>query len=772
MGVVFLARDEHTGLPVALKLLHAPGNSEVARRFTREAQLLAALRHPGIVSYVAHGLTEEGQPFLAMEWLEGEDLARRLAHTPLSLSESLQLLRRAADALAAAHTQGIIHRDLKPSNLFLRAGQPGDGVLLDFGLARVHAASQALTHTAEILGTPGYMAPEQVAGLRTLSPGVDIFSLGCVLYECLTGQPPFRAPHVAAVLAKILFSEPVPLRTQRPELPASLQGLVERMLAKKPEQRPADAGHLLRALEELEPLTELPPPTRATRVSVLPEPHSTVSSPPEPAYAEQHLVSVLLATPRDSLKETPTLTLEEEEQARQHLQLLLQELQAHSAHAALLADGSLLATFILERGTASDQAGLAAHCALSVKERWPDSMVALTTGLSLRGHPLPVGDAVDRAGELLKVQKNRSLASSSLVLVDDTTAGLLGSRFLLDKTPSSLFLLSGEHLSVDESRPLLGRPTPCVGREQELTLLELAFTICVEESSARSLLVIAPAGTGKSRLRHELLRRLEHHAHPPLVLLGRGDPMNTSAAHGLVGQAVRRVCEVVDGEPLETRRARVARRVTRHLPPEQHKDATEFLGELCAIPFPGEDSPRLRAARENPQLMSDQVTRALVTWLKAECAQSPVLLMLEDLHWSDGPSIHLMAQVLRELSEQPLMVLALARPEVRGLFPGLWTRGVQEVPLRGLSQKASARLVHEVLGPQVPEAVVARLVGQAAGNALFLEELIRGVAEGHGEELPGSVLAMLQSRLQRLEPEARRIVLAASIFGRTFWTGG
>ncbi len=145
--------------------------------------------------------------------------------------------------------------------------------------------------------------------------------------------------------------------------------------------------------------------------------------------------------------------------------------------------------------------------------------------------------------------------------------------------------------------------------------------------------------------------------------------MNTSAAHGLVGQAVRRLCGVVDGEPLEVRRARLVQRLTRYLPPEQHKDVTEFLGELCAIPFPGEDSPRLRAAREDPHLMNAQVTRALVTWLKAECAQSPVLLMLEDLHWSDGPSIQLMDEVLRELAEHPLMVLALARPEVKELFP-------------------------------------------------------------------------------------------------------
>lgn len=768
MGVVFLARDELTGLPVALKLLQATSDSDSARRFTREAQILTSLRHPGIVSYVAHGVTEERQPFLAMEWLEGEELAHRLVHKPLSLSETLQLIRRAADALAAAHAQGIIHRDLKPSNLFLRSGQPWDVVLLDFGVARLNETSRLLTGSS-VVGTPGYMAPEQASHLQAISPAADIFSLGCVLYQCLTGRSPFGAPHVAAVLAKILFSDPVSLETLRPELPAALRELVVRMLDKDPKHRPANAGHLLRALENLDRSSELPPPSLGS-----PGPTDAGNVPtyevPGPAHAERQVVSVLLAVPAVSSREAPTLSREEEALAHRTLQSLLQNLKAQGAEAVLLTDGSLLSTFALERGTAADQAAMAARCALSIRERWPESRVALTTGLGLRGQPLPVGDAVDRAGLLL--QQTQARGSSVQVLVDETTAGLLGSRFQVERTASDLFYLSGAPLSVDATRPLLGRPTPCVGREQELALLELAFNNCVEDGAAHALLVTAAAGVGKSRLRHELLRRLERHSRPPLVLLGRGDLMNTSVAYGLVAQAVRRVCEVIDGEPLEVRRAKLTQRLTQHLPPSRHLEVTEFLGELCGIPFVGQDSPWLRAAREDPQLMNAQVSRGLVAWLQAECAHRPVVLLLEDLHWSDGPSILLVEEVLRELADHPLMVLALARPEVKEVFPKLWSWSLQEVPLRGLSQKASIRLVREVLGPEVPEDVMARLVGQASGNALFLEELIRSVAEGHGEELPGSVLAMLQSRLQRLDQEARRVALAASVFGRTFWAEG
>jgi tetratricopeptide (TPR) repeat protein len=761
MGSVFRAVDTTNDRPVAVKLMHAAADSEAALRFTREARLLSELRHPGIVSYVAHGVTEEGQPFLAMEWLEGEDLARRLAHRPLSLSETLLLVRRIAEGLATAHARGIVHRDLKPSNLFLRGGRVEDVVLLDFGLARLAAASQVVTGSATVLGTPGYMAPEQASAQQEISPSADVFSLGCVLYECLTGEAPFRAPHLAAVLVKILFSEPARLRMVRPELPASLQQLVDQMLMKEPARRLADAAQVLRALEQQETPSEVPPPGEPR------PPVSTLLS-----HVEQHLVSMLLATPHVVSSDSPTLGTEDAEQARQRLGPMLQMLQTNGAQARLLADGSLLATFLLERGTATDQAAVAAHAALLVKEQWPDSLVVLATGLSLRGQVLPTGEVMDRAGNFLRKMERRRDAAD-FVLLDETTAGLLGPRFQLDR-PASLdaIVLLGEHLSADESRPLLGLPTPCVGREQELAMLEMAFTACVEDTAARALLVTAPAGTGKSRLRHEFLRRLEQRGQPMLVLLGRGDPMNAGSAYGLLGEAVRRLCGVLDGEPLELRRQKLARRVRRYLLPEAMKDTIEFLGELCGVAFPLEDSPKLRAAREEPQMMNTQVTRAMLTFLQAELSQGPVLLVLEDLHWGDASTVRLVEEVLRELSEQPFIVLALARPEIKELLPGLWARHLQEVPLRGLSQKACARLVSAVLGPQVPEAVVARLVEQAAGNALFLEELIRNHAEGRGEETPSTVLAMLQFRLQRLEPGLRHVLLAGSVFGRAFWSSG
>ncbi|XXF80158.1 protein kinase [Myxococcaceae bacterium GXIMD 01537] len=758
MGTIYRASDSVSGQPVALKLLHADG-AEALQRFTREATVLAGLRHPGIVSYVAHGAIPEGRPFIAMEWLEGEDLSRRLARQSLSIEESLALLRQAAQALAQAHQRGIIHRDLKPSNLFLRQGRPDDVVLLDFGLARHLVPSVALTAHQMVLGTPGYMAPEQVSAQSQLTASADVFSLGCVLYECLTGKPPFSAPHFVAALAKILFAEPEPLRSVRPELPAALEELLQRMLAKAPANRLPEASRLLEALEQL----------RARRVLEPSEPLSASTPPLRLTGSEQHLVSVLLAAPRGTREQALGPRSQDSRWAlRDTLRTLL---APHGAQVELLADGSLMVALKATHGSATDPATLAARCALLVQERWPETAVVLTTGRARPDPHLPVGEAIDRAGQLLRQFESLPSGTSASILLDEVTAGLLGPGFQLSRPEPELFLLLGESLGADASRPLLGKPTPCVGREQELTLLELAFDTCVQESVAQAVLVTAPAGMGKSRLRHEFLRRLEHQEKRVRVLVGRGDSMSAGSADGLLGQALRQRCAISSTEPLEARRNRLAQHVGSLLPAAQAQEVVEFLGELCGIPFPDEHSPRLWVARGDPQLMGTQVGRALVAFLRAECAQQPVLLVVEDLHWGDALSVRLIDEALRELADAPLMVLALARPEVQEGFPDLWARRLQKVPLRGLSRKAGALLVCEVLGREVPEALIERLVEQAAGNALLLEELIRGAAEGRGEAAMQTVLAMLQARLGRLEPRARQVLLAASLLGRTFWPG-
>ena len=217
MGRVYQARDRVTGDRVALKVLYRAGIDE-AERFAREAQVLATLRHPGIVRYIAYGTTDTGEPYLVLEWLDGETLNERIKERGLSLPEALALGVRVASALGAAHQRGVVHRDVKPSNIFLPGGAIEKVTLIDFGIARLAGAGQ-LTAPGGMMGTPGYMAPEQARGEPDVGPAADVFALGCVLYRCLTGRPAFTGEDAISVLLKVAIEDPSPCAGSSPSCP-------------------------------------------------------------------------------------------------------------------------------------------------------------------------------------------------------------------------------------------------------------------------------------------------------------------------------------------------------------------------------------------------------------------------------------------------------------------------------------------------------------------------------------------------------------------------
>jgi predicted ATPase len=288
----------------------------------------------------------------------------------------------------------------------------------------------------------------------------------------------------------------------------------------------------------------------------------------------------------------------------------------------------------------------------------------------------------------------------------------------------------------------------------------------MDEYSTRAVLVVGPPGMGKTRLRHELMRRVESQGQELLVLLGQGDPIRSTSNLGMLGGAVARECGVRLGSASDDDRALFEERVGRHLN-EQQLRTTVFLGEICGIRWPAEAVPELRAARQNPRIMSEQIAQAFIDFLRAEARAHPVVLVLDDLQWSDVLTVTLVDAALRELDRSPLFVLAMARPEAQSLFPHLWASHLAIIPLRPLAPAVAARFVRQVLGEGVRDDSVDRIVGRAAGNALYLEELIRA-ASAHREAIPETVLAMLQARIGLLSALSRRVLRAASVFGETF----
>ncbi len=239
MGRVFRATDLNSGAPVALKVLGERGRAE---RFSVETEALASLEHEAIVRYVDDGVSADGEPFLVMEWLDGQGLDERLAQEGLTLHEALELAERLVGALEYVHGRGVVHRDLKPSNIVLTTSDVGSAKIVDFGIARL-AAGRALTATGLRLGTLFYMAPEQYFHPRHVDGRADVFALGCILFECLAGRRAFVADDEIAAFARVVLDQAPPLRTVRPEVPEPVSALVQRMLTRDQGQRPyADAA--------------------------------------------------------------------------------------------------------------------------------------------------------------------------------------------------------------------------------------------------------------------------------------------------------------------------------------------------------------------------------------------------------------------------------------------------------------------------------------------------------------------------------------------------
>jgi eukaryotic-like serine/threonine-protein kinase len=250
MGVVYAARDERLERTVAVKTMSSLAHDETARkRFWREARAAASVNHPNICQIYEIG-EEGGELFIAMEFLEGEALAERLQRGPLSVSQALPVGLGMLAALSALHARGIVHRDLKPSNVFLT---PHGVKLLDFGLARPElerslSSATGLTRTGMVMGTPRYMAPEQVAG-EAVDARTDLFAAGAILFEILAGRPAFAGRTVVDILHATMYEQP-PALTGSPAV-AAVDRVIRRALAKKPAERPASAGAIAEELRAI-----------------------------------------------------------------------------------------------------------------------------------------------------------------------------------------------------------------------------------------------------------------------------------------------------------------------------------------------------------------------------------------------------------------------------------------------------------------------------------------------------------------------------------------
>jgi serine/threonine-protein kinase len=252
MGVVYRAWQCALDRPVAVKMLLAGplASPQEFGRFRRETAALACLRHPNIVQVYDAG-DVDGRPYFAMELVEGGSLAQKLAGTPQPARPAAALVSALAGAVEVAHKSGIVHRDLKPANILLTAD--GTPKVSDFGLARRLGGEDGLTRTGAVLGTPSYMAPEQAQGRAdAVGPAIDVYALGAILYELLTGRPPFRAATAAETLRQVTDEEPVPPSRLNANVPRDLETIGLKCLEKEPRRRYPSAAALAEDLQRFQ----------------------------------------------------------------------------------------------------------------------------------------------------------------------------------------------------------------------------------------------------------------------------------------------------------------------------------------------------------------------------------------------------------------------------------------------------------------------------------------------------------------------------------------
>jgi hypothetical protein len=698
---VYQARDRWTGKLVAVTVLQ-PNCVGTAASFEDKTTALAELDHPGIARWVGRGVTDRGEVYVAIEWLWGETLEESLARAPLSPNAVARLASTLLSALAVVHRTGIVHGSLRPSKIFLFHHRVDEPRILGFETRWTFPMGAGPSEREAAIKRCRYRAPEQIRGDRDVDSRADLFSLGCVLFECLTGEPPFTGESVMEVSAKIALGATPRIALRRPEMDPAMKRLVESMLAPERRHRPADAVELGRSFADLAGAGG----DRDGTGGVMPLTPATLSD------GEQRVMCGLLVSER-AAEPTPVAPSGPPQATGRIRSLrgrggggIAAVVERFGGRTDRVREGALVvsmpAQFLLP-----EQAVQMASCALAIRSECPDAVMAIAVGRAVLLAGVPAGPLLDRLA-------SRVEGPSGTISVDDLAARLLARRFHLEGTT--------ERRLVAERDPADGanQPGPPAGlfSEREVSLVRVlqSYERAIESREARVSLVVAEPGMGKTRLAEELVSVLKAPAAAgkwpqPLVLSCAGHPFGGRARYPMLQGLLRSAGIKLDGE----------------------------------------------SSRE-------MIVEEWVAWLRRRCTDSPLLLLLDDLQWGDGASMRLVDAALQLVSDQPLFVLALARPEVDERFPGLWAgRAVERLPLRPIRRRtASAVLERHLDDGRLGAAPY--ILERFEGNPFFLQELISAVRGGE-RLVPDTVLGIVERRFDDLGPEVRRVLRAASMLG-------
>jgi class 3 adenylate cyclase/tetratricopeptide (TPR) repeat protein len=809
---------------VAVKVIRTGIMSEpmIGDRFQREARLIARLEHPYLLPVYDFDGTHD-PPYIVMRFLEGGTLKQVIERGGLPPDESLYTLRQVASALDYAHRQGVIHRDLKPSNIMIDL--EGNAFITDFGIARVSDAARDLTGTGMALGTPGYMAPEQVWGESDVDGRADVYSLGAIIFEMLAGDPPFSPENVAGLLVAHL-QEPVPEVTEsNAAIPAEVNEVINKAMAKERNKRYGSAGKLVKALAEaLKSETSGTPAqlrsmTRSfasEQLAVLAEGVDTESNgdtdtTPSDQQRQLTVLHVDLTELAEILYET-----EEPEDARETMDDLWNRLER-----VMLEHGGALQSRTAEVGltlwgveaSREDDPERAIRAALAMKAavieastgHWgeddepPPFKAGITTGPilleqeSTSGAFLASGMAITLAGRL------KDAAPPGEILVAHDTFTHVRGVFTFQPLPPIRMRGRKEPLEVYiavEAKPrpfrrpmrgVEGVETRMVGREAELKALQDALILTIEDRETQVVTVVGEAGVGKSRLLYEfsnwvdLLDEDIWHFQARAVQPARQQPY--AVLRDLFSFRFR----ILDSDPPPMVRKKFVDGVV-HFMGEDAIEKAQIFGQFISFDF--SEIPAVQAALQEPKRFEEQARHYLGQFFSAAAQSNPVSIQIEDIHWADDPSLDLVNHLVRAKTDLPLFAACMARPELFERRPG-WGEGQAyhaRINLESLSRLDSRRLIREILKKmdKVPLELRDLIVERAEGNPFYVEELVKVLIDDRvivkkrdkwtvdlsrleTDRIPPTLTGVLQARLDTLPADQRTLLQRASVIGRIFW---
>ena len=802
MGTVYRGFHELLERHVALKRLRPDQSiSEVSRkRFLREAQAAARLNHPS-VAQIYDIFQHEGDAWIAMELVDGAPLSEVVKDDPLPWPKVVEIGRAVAVALEAAHAVAILHRDLKTENVIL--SKTGEVKVVDFGLAKElgfqeDQAPQSLTRG--LAGTPRCLSPEQAMS-QPLDYRSDLFSFGVLLYELLTTRSPFHGPTLLAMLNNVCTEPHVPVQAIDPSVPRDLSDLIDDLLQKLPEKRPPDAqavGEILRGIE-FRHSGVLPSGSRVGSIRNPPRrsgdfmsdrrtvPGRTVPGRTVPGRTEPG---------RSSSRAFDTVGLEE----RRHVIVVSCELSAEDPedlHEALpQLQGRIKSLVGSRRGCFIETPGARLVVCLGYPQAFEDdavsavsiaqamlsevqSFAASVDGIAVQGRcglhvgiaftpaeadggQPELGSILDQtievarsadAGRLLTTAKARPLLPSSIQVSE-----------LADPSRSeSLFeiRLESEVQSLESYWPV-GSLTPPIGRETEIRLLQDTFQ-SVAEGSFRVVQVCGEGGIGKTKLLAGLRAELGRERFQWITLVG--SPETANSPFFPISTLLSHFFDLSPEMPIDQQVSDLQDRVEA-LDLDLNLADEDFLP--CLAPHL---SPTLEDFYPEPALSPEarkrRVLEALTSLLAAAGDRTPIILVVEDLHWLDPSSLEWITQLIEERAVPSLFLVLTFRPH----FVPPWGHrpDIIQLNLHPLSKEPTRALISHIFGRrELPTEIVEQIIAKADGVPLFLEQLARTVLEAgdSGEvEIPATLRGSLMARLDQLGP-AKTVAQYASVVGR------